>query len=745
MNSRQISLRAKLTYAFATIPLMILVLALVCFFRLSKNTQDMADQTRSQLDELFTNRSQLQDQFARKLVAGRLETLAARLEGVVAEGSVRALLADGGAALRSAVSTTATEPGEGNAEPAPESWLEGALRGVGSSFLTVVNAKGRTVARATNAARSGDDLFARDGGENSADLKGLLEKAFKGKTITSVELLPSALLREELVTETTAIQGITSAGDTLADQARLAAQSYPEAAFSGEENRGLALLAVAPVLASDGRPLGAVFAGTLINRNAKLAADFKESFTSDGFVVVTLQALRVLSLEAGDSPDKPPLGVSLPKDLWTQFQQNPEVGGLFDTGRGAAFCKLSPIKDHRGRVIGSVMAGVPGEFSNRVLAAIDARSEAARADTKRAIVEIGLIILGLTIAVGYSLSVRITGPIQYLIEVSRAITEGDYGRRAEIASGDEFGELAAAFNQMAATINEKIRRAETLIGQIQASASGMSSTTGEISAIVQRQVAGATEQAASVNEVTTTSEEIAATARQISDNAASVKDIANEATRACGKGTDDTTVAIQGMSSLKDHVQSIAESMLVLGKNSQKIGEVINIIDEISKQTNLLSLNAAIEAAGAGEEGKRFAVVAVEVKRLADRTVDATKQIKQLIDMIQNSTNKTILLTEEGSKSVDAGFRMVEQVGKSLENIVTLVKKTARAANEISLSTGQQTTATDNMAQSISDVSRVAAQVLKSSEDTRKAVDDINDLADKLRRLVGEESLGQPK
>ncbi|MBI4872368.1 MAG: methyl-accepting chemotaxis protein, partial [Candidatus Riflebacteria bacterium] len=206
-------------------------------------------------------------------------------------------------------------------------------------------------------------------------------------------------------------------------------------------------------------------------------------------------------------------------------------------------------------------------------------------------------------------------------------------------------------------------------------------------------------------------------------------------------GTDDTTVAIGGMGSLKDHVQSIPESMLVLGKNSQKIGEVINIIDELGKQTNLLSLNAAIEAAGAGEEGKRFAVVAVEVNRLADRTVDATKQIKQLIDIIQNSTNKTILLTEEGSKSVDAGFRMVEQVGKSLENIVTLVKKTARAANEISLSTGQQTTATDNMAQSISDVSRVAGQVLKSSEETRKAVDDINDLADQLRKLVGDDKV----
>ncbi|MBI4866715.1 MAG: methyl-accepting chemotaxis protein [Candidatus Wallbacteria bacterium] len=726
MNTRQISLKAKLTYAFSLIPLMILILAVACFLILNKNTSEMGMELRLQLDEMLKGRASLQSGFLKQALEDQLSLLGARLEAAIQEPPLKALVSGGDAVGPTPGRTSATlerSPGATGSE----SVLGDALKKMGASFLTIVDASGRTLYRATNPGRTGDELLAKDGGEGAADLKSLFEKAAKGGLVTSVEVLPATVLREELVTDATSVPGAAAAGDSLADVAR-----------TGDEGRGLTLLAACAIPGGDGRTAAVAFAGLLVNRNSRLLAKLQEAVAGGGFVALTVQGTRVLSSEPGRD-GKSAAGVSLDKDFWSQLQQDPNKLGEFETGLGAAFLKSAPLKDHRDRLLGCMLSGVSADLSSKILNQIDAAGEVARAKTRSVIMQIGLIILVLTLVVGYTLSIRITGPIQYLIDVSRAITAGDYGRRAQIDSGDEFGALAAAFNVMAATINDKIQKAESLIRQITDSIARLSNSTGEISSIVQRQVSGATEQAASVNEVTTTSEEIAATARQIADNAASVKDIANEATRACGKGTDDTTTAIQGMRALKDHVQSIAESMLVLGKNSQKIGEVINIIDEISKQTNLLSLNAAIEAAGAGEEGKRFAVVAVEVKRLADRTVDATKQIKQLIDMIQNSTNKTILLTEEGSKSVDAGFEMVEQVGKSLENIVTLVKKTARAANEISLSTGQQTTATDNMAQSISDVSRVAGQVLKSSEDTRKAVADINDLADQLRKLVSED------
>ena len=123
--------------------------------------------------------------------------------------------------------------------------------------------------------------------------------------------------------------------------------------------------------------------------------------------------------------------------------------------------------------------------------------------------------------------------------------------------------------------------------------------------------------------------------------------------------------------------------MLQLGENSQKIGGIIDIIDEISDQTNLLSLNAAIEAAGAGEAGKRFSIVANEVRRLADRTADATNQVKVLITHIQQSTNSTIMLTEEGTKGVDAANALVANISETLEKITRSIAETSEAASEI--------------------------------------------------------------
>jgi hypothetical protein len=239
--------------------------------------------------------------------------------------------------------------------------------------------------------------------------------------------------------------------------------------------------------------------------------------------------------------------------------------------------------------------------------------------------------------------------------------------------------------------------------------------------------------------VTTTSEEIAITAKHVMDNARSVEGMADEANRNCVDGTGDVTNAIEGMARLKKQVQSIAESMLRLGENSQQIGGIVEIIDEISDQTNLLSLNAAIEAAGAGEAGKRFAIVAQEVKRLAERTVDATRQIKGLIDEIQKATNSTIMVTEEGTKAVDQASTLVDKVHDSFNSIMETVEETSRTAKEITLSTQQQTSACEQMADTMAEVRDVAQQVAGSARETEKAISEILELAGKLQNLMEEE------
>lgn len=352
-----------------------------------------------------------------------------------------------------------------------------------------------------------------------------------------------------------------------------------------------------------------------------------------------------------------------------------------------------------------------------------------------------LLVSSMTIFFVVRYSIR---PLLKLTEAARRIADGNLNEEIPVETSDEIGTLAEAFNKMTTVIVRNLKgeidKSSRLIASIREAIIRLSSSANEMMAISAQQSSGATQQATAVQEVTTTSEEIAITAKQITDNAKSVESMAEETTQSCTAGTSDVTNAIEGMTILKTQVQSIAESMLQLGDNSQKIGGIVEIIDEISDQTNLLALNAAIEAAGAGEAGKRFAIVAQEVKRLAERTVDATKQIKGLIEEIQKATNSTIMVTEEGTKGVDAASALVDKVQLSFSNIINMVEETARAAKEITLSTQQQTSACEQMAETMTEVRDVAQQVATSATETERAISDIMEQTEKLRDLSDKEA-----
>jgi methyl-accepting chemotaxis protein len=351
-----------------------------------------------------------------------------------------------------------------------------------------------------------------------------------------------------------------------------------------------------------------------------------------------------------------------------------------------------------------------------------------------------LLIASLTIYLVVGYFVR---PLRRLTEAARRIADGNLDEEVRVESTDEIGILAEALNTMTTVIvrnlKGEIEKSSRLIASIKEATNQLSSSANEMIAISAQQSAGATEQASAVQEVTTTSEEIAITAKHVMDNAKSVETMAEETTRSCTAGTGDVSNAIDGMERLRSQVQSIAESMLQLGDNSQKIGGIVEIIDEISDQTNLLALNAAIEAAGAGEAGKRFAIVAQEVKRLAERTVDATRQIKGLIEEIQKATTSTIMVTEEGTKAVDKASTLVDKVHDSFTSILGMVEETSRTAKEITLSTQQQTSACEQMAETMTEVRDVAQQVASSARETEKAIGEIMELTESLKELMEEE------
>jgi methyl-accepting chemotaxis protein len=240
--------------------------------------------------------------------------------------------------------------------------------------------------------------------------------------------------------------------------------------------------------------------------------------------------------------------------------------------------------------------------------------------------------------------------------------------------------------------------------------------------------------------VSTTIRELLATSRQIAESAQRVARIAEET--AGGARTGDQTVqrAQEAISSIKRQVDLIVGHMLDLGKKSQQAGGILEIINELAEQTNILAINASIEAAGAGESGKRFAVVADEIRKLADRVGGSTKEIRTLIDDIRAAVNTTVMATESGTKAVDAGTRQFGEVTTSFRQIAGLVGTTTEAAREIELSTKQQATAVEQVNVAISNAAQATKENEAISNQTLQTATQLADLSRDLVRLIQQDA-----
>jgi methyl-accepting chemotaxis protein len=176
--------------------------------------------------------------------------------------------------------------------------------------------------------------------------------------------------------------------------------------------------------------------------------------------------------------------------------------------------------------------------------------------------------------------------------------------------------------------------------------------------------------------------------------------------------------------------------MLDLGRKSQQIGAVLDIVSELAEQTNILAINATIEATGAGESGRRFGVVADEIRKLADRVGGSTKEIRGLIDEIRAAVNTTVMTTEGGSKAVDAGSRQFAEVATAFKQIAGLVGTTTEAAREIELSTKQQSTAVEQVNLAVASVAQASRETEASSSQTFQTASQLNGLSRDLMHLV---------
>jgi methyl-accepting chemotaxis protein len=283
---------------------------------------------------------------------------------------------------------------------------------------------------------------------------------------------------------------------------------------------------------------------------------------------------------------------------------------------------------------------------------------------------------------------------------------------------------------MGATITASLSR------QIGSAVSHVESSSAELQAAANQQAQSASEQSTAMNQISTTINELLVSSRQIADSAQRVAGSAEQTASAArgGQGmVDQTNDSIGG---IRRQMDQIVAHMLELGKKSQEIGAVLDIVQELAEQTNILAINATIEAAGAGESGKRFGVVADEIRKLADRVGGSAKEVRALIDEVRGAVNTTVMATETGSKAVEAGSRQFLDLSAAFRQIAALVASTTEAAREIGLSTKQQTSAVDQVNVAIADVTQTARETEAGASETLKTAAQLTSLSGDLLRII---------
>jgi methyl-accepting chemotaxis protein len=285
----------------------------------------------------------------------------------------------------------------------------------------------------------------------------------------------------------------------------------------------------------------------------------------------------------------------------------------------------------------------------------------------------------------------------------------------------------------------------SLSRQIGGSVGQIQSSSAELQAAANQQATASKEQATAMTEISTTISELLATSRQIAESAQRVAHIAGQTAAAARSGNTTVATAHDSISTIRRQVDLIVNHMLELGKKAQQIGAVLDIVAELAEQTNILAINATIEAAGANEAGKRFAVVADEIRKLADRVAGSTKEIRKLIEDVRSSVNTTIMTTEGGSKSVDAGAKQFSEVAAAFAEIGGLVGTTTEAAREIELSTKQQSTAVEQVDVAITSAAQATKETEASSGQTLQTAVELSGLSRALLRIVQPQTALAPR
>lgn len=291
--------------------------------------------------------------------------------------------------------------------------------------------------------------------------------------------------------------------------------------------------------------------------------------------------------------------------------------------------------------------------------------------------------------------------------------------------------LFQKFNNVVATFNKMIADIKSSVEFTAGAGMQILSSTEEVAA-------GAQEQSSQANEIASAVEQMAATIIQTSKNASEAAEYANQAGVLAAEGGKVVENTIEGMQRIAEVVENSTETIKKLGRSSAQIGEIIQVIDEIADQTNLLALNAAIEAARAGEHGRGFAVVADEVRKLAERTTKATNEIAEMIKHIQADTEGAVSAITEGNLEAEKGYSLATQAGEALRKIIEASQKVVDEVTQVASASEEQSSVAEEISVNIEGIRSVADQAASNIMQISNAADELNNLTTDLKKLVGQ-------
>ena len=373
------------------------------------------------------------------------------------------------------------------------------------------------------------------------------------------------------------------------------------------------------------------------------------------------------------------------------------------------------------------MQAVEGELLRQREAAMTASSE----NTLWVILGGATIAALFVIAAGYFLGRNISGPLRDITVTAEQIGGGDLtvSTPTNTVRTDEIGMLGRTFHAMTG----KLR---VLIQEIREGINVLGTAANQIVTITAQVAAGASETATALAQTSATMEEVKKTSQVSSEKALYVSETAQNTIQVSQSGRRAVEQSIDGISKVREQIGAIAEAVMQLSEQGQAIGEIVASVNDLAEQSNLLAVNAAIEAARAGDQGRGFVVVAQEVKSLAEQSKQATAQVRTILGDIQKATATAVLAAEQGSKAVDTSVKLSVEAGEAIERLSQSIAVATQAATQIAASNQQQQVGIDQVALAMENIRQASVQNLGATKQAESAAQNLNELGHKLKAMA---------